>query len=164
MSSGKYKTKNRINYSIAKYYEEFKEQNPNTKITAKQYVEILKESNRLIAVAILENPQGFKLPNNIGYIAIDKYKVREKKPIDWTTTHKLKKLTFLTNLHSFGYIYRIRLYKNPSKTNLDLYVFKAQRLLKRSLAQKIFAGKEYEHIDRTAFSRRFSIDKIFKTK
>jgi hypothetical protein len=164
MSSGKYKTKNRINYSIAKYFEEFKEQNPTTNITAKQYVEILKESNKLIGQAILENPHGFKLPNNIGYIAIDKYKIRNKIPIDWVTSRKLGKKTYLTNLHSFGFIYRIRFYKNPNKAHLCYYVFKAQRLLKRSLAQKIFGGKEYEHLDRTFFSRRFSIDKIFKTK
>lgn len=167
MSSGKYKTKNRINYSTANGYKEFKLKYPTVDITVQQFVDIIKRSNDLIAEAILNNPVGFKLPNSIGYLAVDKFKPKKGsiiKPIDWITTNRTKTLTYLTNLHSFGYIYIIKLYKNPNKANLDCYVFKPQKLLNRALAKKIKGGKDYEKLDRSFFSRRFSIDKIFKNK
>lgn len=167
MSSGLYKTKNRVNHSTAKAYKEFKLKHPTIDITSQQYVDIVKRSNELIATAILENPYGFKLPEQLGYIAIDKFKPKKGsriKPIDWITTNKTGKLTYLTNLHSFGFIYVIKWYKNPNRKFLDCYVFKAQKKLNRALAQKIKAGKDYTKIDRSFFNRRFSIDKIFKNK
>lgn len=164
MSAAAYKTKNRINYSSYGGYKAFKEKYPDTTITSQQYSLVIKKSNSLIALAILENPFGFKLPNNLGYIAVDKYKPKKdgRKPIDWVTTNKLHKLTFLTNLHSFGWIYHIKFYKNPNKKNIDCYTFKPQKLLRAALANRIKAGKDYEPLDRSFFSRRFSIDKIFK--
>lgn len=168
MSSQPYKTKGRVNYHVAKDYKLFCILHPEVQITKQQHYDIIFNSNKLIAEAILENPFGFKLPNGLGYIAIDKYKPKPnksgktKKAIDWVNTNKFKKLIYLTNLHSFGWIYRIRLYKSPHAPNLDCYTFKAQRLLKRALAVKIKEGKQYHHIDRSYFSRRFSIDKIFK--
>lgn len=165
MSSGKYKTKNRKNNSTALAYKQFKLKYPDANVTSQQYVDIIKRSNNLIAEAILNNPYGFKLPNQLGYLAVDKFKPKKGsriKPVDWITTNKLGKLTYLTNLHSFGYIHHIKLYKNPNKKNLDCYVFKAQREVNRELAQKIKGGKNYHEIDRSFFSRRFSIDKIFK--
>ena len=166
MSAAAYKTKNRINYSSAKGYKAFKEKYPDSNITSQQYALVIRKSNALIASAILENPFGFKLPNNIGYIAVDKYQPKKgsRKPIDWITTNKLHKLTYLTNLHSFGWIYHLKFYKNPSKKNVDCYTFKPQKLLRIALAKRIKAGEEYEPLDRSFFSRRFSIDKIFKNK
>lgn len=167
MSAGLYKTKNRVNFSTAKAYKQFKLKHPEVEITPQQYVEVIKRSNTLIGEAILTNPYGFKLPAQLGYIAIDKFKPKKGsniKPIDWITTNQTGKLTYLTNLHSFGFIYVIKWYKNPNKKNSDCYVFKAQKLLKRALAKKIKAGKDYDKIDRSFFTRRFSIDKIFKNK
>lgn len=222
MSAGAYKTKHRVNYSTAKAYKEFKAKYPEVDITAQQYVAIIKTSNELISTAIIENPYGFKLPSELGYIAIDKFKPKSKtissgdliigkkytilyygegddftnvgaatnsidtvfiatgrmpnnyrngstlkvesriKPVDWITTNQTGKLTYLTNLHSFGYIYVIKIYKNPNKKNIDCYVFKPQKELKQALAKKIKGGKDYHKLDRSFFSRRFSIDKIFK--
>ncbi len=166
MSTGLYKVKDRVNYSNGTTsFKQFKATYPETTLTAQDYTKIIRQSNDLIAEGILNNPYGFKLPNSLGYIAVDKFKPRKGsriKPIDWITTNKTGKLTYLTNLHSFGFIYMIRLYRNPNKKNLDCYVFKAQKLLNRALAKKIKAGRDYDEIDRSFFTRRFSIDKIFK--
>lgn len=157
------KVRDRINYTNKQSYKNFLEKNPNTKITYKQFVDILKLSNSKINNYILNNELGFKLPNNLGYIAVSKFKQKNTyKVIDWKNSNKLNKIIPLLNFHSFGNMYRIGLFKNSSLRALQAYKFNAHRLLKRELAKKIKSGKDYYELDRNFFSKRFKIDNYLK--
>lgn len=154
---------NRVNLLNKENYNEFKLKYPESDITYNNFVTILKESNELINYYILENELGFKLPNNLGYIAVNKFKQRGTyRVIDWKNTNKFNKIVPNLNLHSFGYMYTINLFKNPKSNALQVYKFNAHRLLKRELAQKIKKGKDYYSIDRNFFSKRLNIDNYLK--
>lgn len=158
MPSASYKIPNRIGFINRETYLEFKEKYPETDITYKDFVTILKSSNKAIRGVILENPLGFKMPYNLGYLAVDKFKPSKlHPPIDWVTSRKLgRKIPFL-NLHTFGYCFSVKLYPNPRIKPLQIYKMATHRILKRMMAKNIKAGKEYLQIDRGYYSNRFRI-------
>lgn len=144
-------------------YKAFKAKYPGEQITYDEYISVLKASNMAIRDHILDNPLGFKLPYNIGYLAVDKFKgLSHYVAVDWVNSRRLGKLIPLTNLHSFGYFYKIKMYKNPKVKPLLVYRMEAHRIIKRMLAAKIKAGKEYLQIDRGYFSKRFHIGETLK--
>jgi hypothetical protein len=156
MSSLQNKVRNRVGFINQRTYKEFSQKHPD--ISYNEYVEVLKASNKAIRDTILNNPLGFKLPYNIGYLAVDKFKgLRDYVAIDWIATRRLGKKIPLTNLHSFGYFFKIKLYPNPRIKPLQVYKMTAHRILKRMLAASIKGGKEYLEIDRSYFSNRFKI-------
>lgn len=106
--------------------------------------QIVIESNLEIAESIKADDDGFKLPENLGYIVVTKYKSK-KKPVDWVNTHKYKKKIYLTNLHSFGYIHHIKWYKRgvTSFAFKDVYKLQPARLLTRDVAKSVKSGKLY---------------------
>lgn len=163
MGSGLNKIKNRINYSTQAYYKEFKQKYPNSKVTSEQYYEIIRNSNITIKNYILDgNCIGFKIPY-FGYIAVSKFKPKPTyKMIDWVTSNKLGKIIPLTNLHSFGYLYKINFYRNNKRVPIRVYKMEAHRNMKRELAQYIKAGKDYYTVDRDYFNKRFHIDNYLK--
>jgi hypothetical protein len=166
MGFGKNKIQNRANFINRETYVAFKEKFPDSKITYEQFILILKESTSTIRDHILDNPLGFKLPYNLGYIAVDKFKAKDDYVcIDWQATRRLGKRVPLTNLHSFGHIYKIKFFPNPRVHPLKNYAFKGHRILNRMLAANIKQNlREYINIERNYFSKRFNIDNYLKTK
>lgn len=161
MGSSLNKVRNRVGYINRVAYKEFIKQYPESGISYEEYILILKESTRSIRDFILNNELGFKLPFNLGYIAVDKYKPgKSTVPVDWVNSRRLKRLIPLTNFHSLGYMFKIKLYKNPKIKPLYAFDMQAHRIIKRMLAANIKQEKgNYISIDRSYFSRRFNIDK-----
>lgn len=166
MGSGKSKISGRINYIKREEYNLFIEKYPSSEVTYDEFITVLKESTNVIKNQILDNPLGFKLPHNLGYIAVDKFKPNKKfVAVDWVNTRKLKKLVPLTNFHTFGHTYKIKLYKNSKVKPLFAYNMDAHRLLKRQLAKCIKENKrQYINIDRSYYSRRFNINNYLKSE
>lgn len=163
MSSEKNKVRNRVGFINRKAYKLFLEKHPNNTTTYEQYILILKESTKAIRDFILENPLGFKLPYNLGYIAVDKFKgLKDYVGIDWPATRRLGRVIPLMNLHSFGYFFKIKLYPNPKIKPLLIYKMNAHRKINRMLAANIKQGKEYLQIERSYFSNRFRIGQHIK--
>lgn len=144
-------------------YNAYKAKYPNDSTTYEEFITILKESNKDIREHILENPIGFKLPYNFGYMAVDKFKgLSHYVAIDWVNTRKLGKRVPLTNFHSFGYFYKIKLFKNPKIKPLFIYKMDPHRVINRMLAKRIKAGKNYLSIDKSYYSKRFRIGDYLK--
>lgn len=161
MGSGLNKIQHRENYINRNEYLLFKNKYPDTKITYEIFINTLKESTSAIKEHILTNPLGFKLPFNIGYIAVDKFKAKAHYvAVDWVNTRRLGRRIPLINLHSFGYMYKVKFYPNMSIKPLKNYEMEAHRKLNRSLGQNILNNtQQYISIDRNYFSKRFHIDK-----
>ena len=167
MGAGKNKIQHRSNYLNREEYNKFIEENPTSEIQYKDFIEVLKESTKEIRNNIVDNPLGFKLPHNLGYIAITKYKplTNSRKPIDWIATNKYKRVIPLTNFHSLGNMYKIVFYPNESVVPMRLYIMKPHRILKRLVAKNIKDSKSnYISIDKNYFNKRFNIDKIITNK
>ena len=164
MGSGKTKISNRVGYVNRVGYIEFIKKYPNSGISYKEYISILKESNICIKNYILTNELGFKLPYNLGYIAVMKFKQKENYVVtDWVNSRKFKKFIPLTNLHSFGWMYKIKIFKNPRIKPLQVYNVDIHRLVKRELAKKIKeGGSNYLELDHSYFNKRFAIDTVMK--
>lgn len=162
MGAGKNKIQNRISYINHKEYNLFKEKYPNTHINYNTFITVLKESTKTIRDHVLDNPLGFKLPYNLGYIAVDKFKAKKSYvAIDWVNTKRLGKHVPLTNLHSFGYMYKIKFYPNLRILPIKNYALDAHRVMKRMLAYIIKNDiHQYINIDRSYYSRRFRIDNL----
>lgn len=160
---GKNKIGNRTNYSNKATYNQFILKYPELNITYEEYFNIIKKSNQAINYYILNNELGFKLPRNLGYVAVNKFKQQSRyRVIDWKNSLKYGKEIPLLNLHSFGNMYKIDIFKNKRLNALRAYKFNAHRTLKRALAQKIKEGKDYFSIDKNFFSKRMDIDNYLK--
>lgn len=164
MGSGLSKVRNRVSLISRKQYNKFIKNHPKSGITYSQFITVLNESNAAIKEFILNNELGFKLPNNLGYIAVDKFKPNKTfTAIDWPNTLKLGKIIPLTNFHTFGYTFKIKLYKNQRMKPLEAYVMTPHRLLNRELAKRIKSGKQnYISLDKSYFSKRFTIENYLK--
>lgn len=163
MSSKPNKVRGRIGFINRHTYKAFIAKHPNETITYEQYIQILKASNAAIRDHILDHPLGFKLPYNLGYIAVDKFKgLKNYMAVDWINSRRLGRRIPLLNLHSFGYFFKIKLYKNPRIKPLQIYKMNPHRLINRKLNIKIREGREYLEIDRSYFSNRFRIGNQIK--
>lgn len=161
MGSEQNKVRNRLGFINHKTYNDFIEKYPKSDVTYEQYIRVTKESTSVIRDFILDNELGFKLPHNLGYIAVDKFKPsKDSLYIDWKNTRLLGKIIPFTNFHSLGYVFKIKLYKNSKIQPLKAYEMNTHRILKRMLAKKVKEGKQYIHIDRSYFNKRFSIDRF----
>src|SRR5689334_9320632 len=94
------------------FFNQFLEEYPEYKelIDYQQFKNIIFDSNKSIADIIGNDSQGFKLPENMGFIAVTKYKSK-KKAIDWKNSKEFNKKIFHVNLHSFGFTHHIRWFK-----------------------------------------------------
>lgn len=164
MGANKSKVRGRVNYISKKEYNLFKKKYPTTEITYEEFITILKQSTLCIKNTILENPLGFKLPNNIGYVAVRKFKTGKKYfAVDWPTTLKLGKRIPLTNLHSFGHGFKLEFFKNPKIKPLLAYKLNAHRNLNRSIAKIVKTTKyPYIELDKNYFNKRFNIENYLK--
>lgn len=170
MGSNKNKITGRITYNNKPTYTEFSNTSKHVKsgldISYEEYKKIISESNLEISNIILENELGFKLPLNIGYIAVTKFKQKDNYIVtDWANTRKFNKVIPQLNFHSMGHMYKIKLFKNNKLVPFRVYFMQAHRSLKRRLAAIIKKGKSnYLNLDNSYFTSKFNINKIFKNK
>lgn len=124
-------------------WKAYKEKN-NSDISYKDFTAIIKESNKKIASFVTEDPNGFKLPENLGYLCIIKYKTK-KKAINWADTKKYGKTIYYLNLHSFGYRYHIKWFKTGISRFVfnEIYKFAPLRDMRNDVSKKIKDGKDY---------------------
>lgn len=127
-------------------FKQFKEENPDISISFKEFSDIIKTSNKKIYDAIIEDEEGFKLPENLGYLCVTKYKTR-KKAINWADTKKYGKKIYHLNLHSFGYSYHIKWFKTGICRFLfnEVFKFAPHRHMRRDVAAKVKEGKIYHN-------------------
>lgn len=120
-------------------YPEYKDQ-----LDYNTFKDVILESNKNIAAIIINEDNGFKLPENLGYIAVTRYKSK-KKAIDWESTHKYKKRIYHNNLHTFGFSFKIRWYKAgiAKFRNNRIYKFDSCRTLSRAVAKMAKEGRMY---------------------
>jgi len=113
-------------------------------ISYSQFSEIIKVSNKKIFDAIVEDSDGFKLPENLGYLCVIKYKTK-KKAINWADTKKYSKTIYYLNLHSFGYRYHIKWFKTGISRFAfnEVYKFAPLRNLRNEVSKNIRAEKDY---------------------
>lgn len=159
-----YKTGPRDLIVTKDFYNDFIKET-NIKISYDIFRNIILESNKEIANMVANDDESFKLPENMGYVAVTKYKSK-KKPIDWKNSLLLGKRITLPNLHSFGYIYHIHWFKAGLATFAFKQIFKLEpcRLLKREVAKNAKEGKEYNKWDTSDFWSKTKTLRYLKNK
>ena len=121
------------------YKEKYK-----SEISYNEFTTIVKESNRKIFDSIIEDADGFKLPENLGYLCVIKYKTK-RKAINWGATKKYGKTIYYLNLHSFGFRYHIKWFKTGISRFAfnEVYKFAPLRTLRTEVSKRIKEEKEY---------------------
>jgi hypothetical protein len=124
-------------------WKAFKEKH-NSDISYQDFTKIIKESNKKIYDTVISDENGFKLPENLGYLCVIKYKTK-KKAINWADTKKYGKKIYYLNLHSFGFRYHIKWFKTGISRFAfnEIYKFAPLRNMRRDVSQKIRDGKDY---------------------
>lgn len=135
----------------------------NSDISDKEIRDIILDSNKVMSDIVSDSDDVLKLPENLGYIAVTKYKSK-KRPIDFHNTRLLKKTIPLLNLHSFNYIHHIKWFKrSDSQFGIKkVYKLEPTRELKRSVAKNCKAGKLYSEWNHADFWNINKISKKFK--
>lgn len=131
-----------------KYYKA----NSTYKVEYSLYKRILDKMSQIIAEAVLDRSEGFKMPCGIGYIQVGKYQPKnynsKSLSIDYKSTREYGKVIYHLNEHSNGYKYRLHWSKVPM-TFADRYKYQLclVRANKRKLAQLIFNKHDYLNIN-----------------
>lgn len=132
-------------------YEHYKANSPY-KVDYKFYKRILDRMSQIIAEAVLDRSEGFKMPCGLGYIQVGKYQPKnynsKSLSIDYKLTREYGKVIYHLNEHSNGYKYRLHWSKVPM-TFADRYEYQLclVRANKRKLAQLIFNKHDYLNIN-----------------
>jgi hypothetical protein len=126
-----------------KLWKAYKEKH-NSTITYADFTKIVKESNKMICDTIVDDENGFKLPENLGYLCIIKYKTK-KKAINWQDTKKYGKTIYFLNLHSFGFRYHIKWFKTGISRFAfnEVFKFAPLRTMRTDVSKNVKASKEY---------------------
>jgi len=127
-----------------KFYRQFKKET-GIDIDYKTFKDIIVSSNLKIRDIVLENDStGFKLPETLGYLIINKFRTKNK-PVDFKNTKKYNKTIYLPNMHSLQYLYVIKWVKRAQTNTLatNSYKFVAVRDFKRKTAANIKKGYQY---------------------
>lgn len=142
------KTDSHTYHSMYKYYKV----NSPYKVEYSLYKRILDRMSQIIAEAVLDRSEGFKMPCGLGYIQVGKYQPKnynsKSLSIDYKLTREYGKVIYHLNEHSNGYKYRLHWSKVPM-TFADRYKYQLclVRANKRKLAQLIFNKHDYLNIN-----------------
>lgn len=138
-----YQFPNRDHVLSPKLWKSYKEKT-GSDISYQQFSDIIKEGNKKIFEAIIEDESGFKLPENLGYLCVIKYKTK-KKAINWIDTKKYGKKIYYLNLHSFGYRYHIKWFKTGiSRFSFnEVYKFAPLRIMRTEVSKQVRNLKNY---------------------
>lgn len=149
---GTLKTGPRYNFLNLKFYKQFLKDTGST-LSYKQFVEIIDRSNRKIKDKILNNTEGFKMPEVLGYMAISRYKPKPgTRKIDFGRSQQLGHTVYHTNFHSYGYDARVQwyTYQIAQCKNVEIYKFLPDKEFQSLKSDKLLQGKiynefKYEH-------------------
>lgn len=147
---------NRHNVMGIKLHKRFMEAT-GISVSYSDFTSVIQESNILIRDIILNNPQGFKVPDMLGNLAVTKYKSKAStRIIDWGKTNKTGVRVYHNNFHTFGYKMRIQWYADTLAKcrNINIYKFIPDRLFARELAKSIFSGKSYNEFSYEYFKTK----------
>lgn len=124
-------------------FKKFKEKHPDIELTYKEFYDITSAANLKIQDTILTDPSGFKIPLNIGYIAIKKFKPTNRL-VNLVHRRMSGRFAFNVNLHSFEYMFAIKWFKVTESrltSRMHCYQFKACRPMKARLVNIIKNGE-----------------------
>lgn len=139
-------------------YQNFCKENPEIKITFKQFVDILYTYNDFLMMYLLDSGEIIKLPYGLGNIVINKYKpIKYKKllngetklnlSVDWKETKKQGKKIYLMNYHTKGYkCYWMWSHRNARFKFPFMWKFEVNRKYSR-LLNTYLTKKEIEYIN-----------------
>lgn len=138
-------------------YNRFKSENPDIKISYKDYVKVLSTCNKMFITKALETGDPIKLPYGFGKIAPTKYKRKTFKEIDgkkivnlsvdWKKSREEGFKVYNMNFHSDGYAFKWKWFINTARIYLhDVWVMKPTRWMSRELAKYIFSDKYYSQL------------------
>lgn len=139
------------------------------KYTHADLKKIFDTANLHIKQSVFEDPSGFRLPNNLGVLVVNKYKPKADKVIINRSQSKLykKDIPYL-NLHSFGNMFNIKYCKvtNSNYRNLlKCFKFIPERSFNRELAKiiKTTGGEQYLEKNDQSFISKTRLTKLFRT-
>lgn len=149
------------------FIKRLREEHPELEFTDAQLKDICDSANLKIAESVYKDPTGFRLPFNLGILAITKYKSK-KTIIDRASSAKYKKAIPYLNLHSFGYMFVIRHFKyteSRNQTRTHVYKFTPERKFKRNLAKiiKETGGEIYQNFNNQSFLTKSKLTHLFTT-
>lgn len=111
-------------------------------IDAATFKKIIKATSKKMAYSAATDPEGVQLPE-IGYLVVSKFKPR-KPYINKGKTYKTGKKTLYLNLHTFGYVYKMKWYRAGSRIkNIALFAFRPRRPLNQEIYKSIMDGTNY---------------------
>jgi hypothetical protein len=126
-----------------KLWKAFKEKH-NSDISYKDFTNIIKLSNQKIHQSVIDDESGFKLPENLGYLCVIKYKTK-KKAINWKDTKKYGKTIYYLNLHSFGFRCHIKWFKTGICRFAfnEVFKFAPLKTMRTGVSKEFKEGKSY---------------------
>lgn len=164
MPSGKIKIGHRDHILSKKFYKEFLEEYPDIEVSYKDFIMIIRESNKEIARIVRTEQSGFKLPEGHGYLVVTMYKSK-KQSVDTLNSHKYEKIIHYLNLHTFGKRSSIRWYNNTGQYFYPkIYKFVSCREFARDVSASTKAGFMYLHWSARDFLKFDRIIKIQNSK
>lgn len=141
-----------------KEYQKFCEQHPKTKITFKQFKDIIYLWNSNLMNYVLETGEKVKIPYGFGGLSINKKKTKRyfednntgKKhcilPVDWKRTKEEGKKIYLLNNHTDGYRYKWFWFKKEARMKFsEIWCFKPSRSNSLALNKYLTVKKEKDY-------------------
>lgn len=105
--------------------------------------DIIWTTNEMIQDAIADDNAGLELYEGLGHAVVSEYKPIKLAP-NWPQCSRLDRFIPQLNLHSLGYMYTIKWFKQGTRvSNINVYRLEPYRILKRRVAANIKAGKKY---------------------
>jgi hypothetical protein len=161
----KRKFQNRKNFLKKDLWERYVEKNDDD-VTWDEFKTIVMDVLEYVAKSIVTDNLGFRLPYNMGYIAVTRYKT-PKNMIDMVHLCKTGIKRPLLNLHSFEDQCRILWFSSKTVANFrnrGLYKFKASKELNYRMRDMIYAGKEYDSISSQMYMSDSQLQKLADKK
>ncbi len=154
----------RYNVLNITFWRKFKKET-GIDIEYRDFVSIIDVSNRKIKEKVLNNVTGFKLPENLGYLAMSAYKPKDRR-IDYNSTKKLGKVVYHTNFHSNGLDAKVTWYTHQVAIckNIGTYRFIPDREFQKLKSAKLKEGKkyiQYHYSDFRIKKIKIDLDRLF---
>lgn len=123
---------------------------------------IVWETCALYADSIANYPEGVELPEGMGYVVVTKYKPRDSA-CDVVNSVRYRKFVPHLNLHSFGWMYKIRWYRVGTRIRNDsVYWLSSARSLRQLVSQSIKGGTKFFRWNREDFYSSTKLERTYK--
>lgn len=151
---------NRETIKNKSFFNLFKKTN-DIEIDYKSFNSFVEDIGETIFNLIINELVGFKLNNDLGYLAISKYR-NTRKTVNFGVYQKTGKIVLYVNLHSDGYSFHVKWIKRNRFSFLKYYRFQACRELQRTITKKINEGKNYNSIKNSDYINYGKLNSKFK--